>query len=401
MQQRPEAAVAAAAAAAAVAAASLQHLQGSAGAPPHAAAWRPQVRGKVLACLGAAAVLARRCPRPPQTHASATAAALAAVQGPASALRQGPAGAAAQRCQLTLRLPLLLLLQLFAPQVAVLGGGLPSAATQDTSLASGGTNGADGGARNGRGERDSRQLALNKRKVGPRGVCVGWDLLWGSQPRGGWLLIISVGIGSGEGSSARPTHVPGHAAAGHSQAPLQEAVPWLSAAADAGRPFGGLADSPPAPCWLQNLKFGKTIRYESRKALAQQRPWVKGQFVKHCQQGWSQVGAAAAAVKDMAARRCLGACPSRRPAWRGLSLAPAAARHPPPLPLLACWRRWSAEPPPWTAGRVGGRRGQQRQRVQARPERSLLAERRRAGRAEPELCAWGGPGGGGCRCAAG
>jgi hypothetical protein len=44
----------------------------------------------------------------------------------------------------------------------------------------------------------------------------------------------------------------------------------------------------PSPPLLQNLKFGKTIRYESRKALAQQRPRLKGQFVKHSQQGSSQ-----------------------------------------------------------------------------------------------------------------
>ena len=31
----------------------------------------------------------------------------------------------------------------------------------------------------------------------------------------------------------------------------------------------------------QNLKFSKKIRYESRKQLAQQRPRIKGQFVKH------------------------------------------------------------------------------------------------------------------------
>lgn len=31
----------------------------------------------------------------------------------------------------------------------------------------------------------------------------------------------------------------------------------------------------------QNLKFSKAIRYESRKQLAQQRPRMKGQFVKH------------------------------------------------------------------------------------------------------------------------
>lgn len=32
--------------------------------------------------------------------------------------------------------------------------------------------------------------------------------------------------------------------------------------------------------WAQNLKFGKRIRYETRKALADSRPRVKGQFVK-------------------------------------------------------------------------------------------------------------------------
>lgn len=32
---------------------------------------------------------------------------------------------------------------------------------------------------------------------------------------------------------------------------------------------------------LQNLRFSKTIRYESRKQLAQQRPRVRGQFIKH------------------------------------------------------------------------------------------------------------------------
>lgn len=31
----------------------------------------------------------------------------------------------------------------------------------------------------------------------------------------------------------------------------------------------------------KNLKFAKTIRYESRKQLAHSRPRVKGQFVKH------------------------------------------------------------------------------------------------------------------------
>ncbi len=31
----------------------------------------------------------------------------------------------------------------------------------------------------------------------------------------------------------------------------------------------------------QNLRFSKTIRYESRKQLAQQRPRVRGQFIKH------------------------------------------------------------------------------------------------------------------------
>lgn len=36
----------------------------------------------------------------------------------------------------------------------------------------------------------------------------------------------------------------------------------------------------PARCTLKRLKFGKVIRYESRKQLAAQRPRVKGQFVK-------------------------------------------------------------------------------------------------------------------------
>ncbi|PNH02255.1 Two-component response regulator-like PRR73, partial [Tetrabaena socialis] len=31
----------------------------------------------------------------------------------------------------------------------------------------------------------------------------------------------------------------------------------------------------------KNLRFSKTIRYESRKQLAQQRPRVRGQFIKH------------------------------------------------------------------------------------------------------------------------
>lgn len=67
----------------------------------------------------------------------------------------------------------------------------------------------------------------------------------------------------------RPAHAPAHAPA---DAPAHAPTP-------ARRP--------------QNLKFARAIRYESRKQLAQQRPRVRGQFVKHTGGNNSHSGSAA------------------------------------------------------------------------------------------------------------
>ncbi|GIL54044.1 hypothetical protein Vafri_9600 [Volvox africanus] len=48
----------------------------------------------------------------------------------------------------------------------------------------------------------------------------------------------------------------------------------------------------------KNLRFSKTIRYEARKQLAQQRPRVRGQFIKHCGDGGGGSGVGGGGMMD-------------------------------------------------------------------------------------------------------
>lgn len=69
----------------------------------------------------------------------------------------------------------------------------------------------------------------------------------------------------------------------------------------------------------KKLRYGNKIRYQTRKALADQRPRIKGQFVRVAREGgWAPCPAARNA-------RCHGVCRTKTPACRRRGLGSAKA----------------------------------------------------------------------------
>jgi hypothetical protein len=336
---------------AAVGQGSMQQAPSSAAVPSYAGSWRPQVRPRA-----AAAPSGLRVPPLPERRSERCCHSCIACHPQA---RSAPTTAA---CPRTPPRP-----QVYTPALAMLSGGLPGAAPQDTSLASGGTNGtgSNGGTRSGRGERDSRQLALdkyrNKRKVGAGAgsrACRVWARGWARNPGGGAPLLACAGRRARRARWREGRRGPRARRAAAACACPPQCLPLITTV-------------PAFLRRLQNLKFGKTIRYESRKALAQQRPRVKGQFVKHSQQGSSQVGLQRGALplRSQPCRRCMARrhaaqlrryCRVRtycRVPWTGG--APSSTRQQKPQRALPiCTPVGVLTPllrPGPTAGRAGGR----------------------------------------------